>query len=410
MRRFRPLIDHASHLTSAQGDGELEDGVGVVEGVAVEVAELVHPVPHGLRVHEQRGGDVLAAAVVEQPGAEGVGELLGHGRAQVGEGRQRPRAQVGEGLRVGGQHQPGQVVLGVAGETVGVGAERAVVRRPHLEPRTRGPGDAPARGQRGEQPGPPPAVGVGHEEQRRVVRHVAPVDGLEHHAGQGAAYGPRLRLRHDHGRQRGRRRPLGAVGRLLHVLGRRPVEQVGGQPLEQPLAHAAGRGQLVGVAGHARGRQLVDVGEHQLGEPGEPLGRDAGGHGARGHLPPGHPGADAVGGQQRVGGASVARLAAAELVGALHGRRGRRPGVGAAPPARQGQEPAQRELHGVADDLAHAAAERALVAGDLVDDGRHGAVGHVGQVGAHVGDHLGREEDTVTSGTSWSARGHFDTP
>ena len=245
---------------------ELEDGVGVVEGVAVEVAELVHPVPHGLRVHEQRGGDVLAAAVVEQPGAEGVGELLGHGGAQVGEGRQRPRAQVGEGLRVGGQHQPGQVVLGVAGETVGVGAERAVVRRPHLQPRTRGAGDAAARGQRGEQPGPPAAVGVGHEEQRRVVRHVAPVDGLEHHAGQGAAHGPGLRLRHDHGRQRGRRRPLGAVRRLLHVLGRRPVEQVGGQPFEQPLAHASGRGQLVGVARHARGRQLVDVGEHQLRE------------------------------------------------------------------------------------------------------------------------------------------------
>ena len=133
-------------------------------------------------------------------------------------------------------------------------------------------------------------------------------------------------------------------------------------------------------------------------------------HGARGHLPPRHPGADAVGGEQRVGGASVARLAAAELVGALHGRRGRRPGVGAPASARQGQEPAQRELHGVADDLAHAAAEGALVAGDLVDDGRHGAVGHVGQVGAHVGDHLGGEEDTVTSGASWSARGHSKPP
>jgi hypothetical protein len=27
-------------------------------------------------------------------------------------------------------------------------------------------------------------------------------------------------------------------------------------------------------------------------------------------------------------------------------------------------------------------------------------------VGAHVGDHLGGEEDTVPSGASWSARGH----
>ena len=157
------------------------------------------------------------------------------------------------------------------------------------------------------------------------------------------------------------------------------------------------------MPGHARGRQLVDVGEHQLREAREPVGRDAGRHGARRHLAPGHPGPDAVGGQQRVGGPPVARLAATELVGALHGRRGRRAGVGAAPAAGEREEAAQRQLHGVPDDLAHAAAQRVLVAGYLLDDRRDRAIGDLGQVGAHVGDHLGGQEDTVTRGASWGS-------
>ena len=164
--------------------------VGVVEAVAVQLAELAHPVADGLGVHEQLGGDVLAAAVVEQPGAEGVGELLGHGGAQVGHRRQRPRPQVGERLGVGGEHQPGQVVLGVAGEAVGVRPQRPVVRRPHLQPRTRRAGDAPARGEGGEQSRPPATVSVGDEQQRGVVGHVGPVDGLEDHPGQRAADRP----------------------------------------------------------------------------------------------------------------------------------------------------------------------------------------------------------------------------
>ena len=218
--RDRPHSSTSGGRLRTQGDGQLQDGVGVVEGVAVQLAELAHPVAHGLRVHEQLGGDVLAAAVVEQPGAEGVGELLGHGRAQVGERREGPRPQVGESLGVGGEHQPGEVVLGVAGEAVGVRPQRPVVRRPHLQPRTRRAGDATACGERGEQAGPPAAVGVGHQQQRGVLGHVGPVDGLEDHPGQCAADRPRLRLRHDHRGQRARRRPLGPVGRLLDVLGR----------------------------------------------------------------------------------------------------------------------------------------------------------------------------------------------
>ena len=48
----------------------------VLEAVAEDLTELAHPVAHGLGVHEQLGGDGVAAAVVQQPGPQGLGELL----------------------------------------------------------------------------------------------------------------------------------------------------------------------------------------------------------------------------------------------------------------------------------------------------------------------------------------------
>ena len=49
------------------------------------------------------------------------------------------------------------------------------------------------------------------------------------------------------------------------------------------------------------------------------------------------------------------------------------------------------------------AAERVLVAGYLLDDRRDGAIGDLGQVGAHVGDHIGGQEDTVTRCAAWGS-------
>ena len=59
------LVDKPEH------DGGLEDETVVLEAVhAEDLAELAHPVTDGLGVHEQLGGDGVAAAVVEQPRAQ----------------------------------------------------------------------------------------------------------------------------------------------------------------------------------------------------------------------------------------------------------------------------------------------------------------------------------------------------
>ena len=78
----------------------------------------------------------------------------------------------------------------------------------------------------------------------------------------------------------------------------------------------------------------------------------------------------------------LAGLAAAELVGALDRRRLRGLGV---LPGGEGEEAAERELDRVADHLAHPAAPGAGIAGHLLDDVQHGAVGDLGQAGAQGG-------------------------
>ena len=195
-----------------------------------------------------------------------------------------------------------------------------------------------------------------------------------------------------------------------HGLGRRALEQVAGDPLQQPLPHPAGGGELVGVAGDAGRGELVDVGEDQLREVDQRLGRDPAAHGGRRHLAPGDPRADPVRRQQRLGAAPAAGLAAAELVGALDGRGGRRTRVGAAAAAGQGEEAAERELHGVADVLAHRAGQRALVAGHLGDDRRDRLLGDRGQARAHLGDGVGGQLQPVTGGATGGAAGHLRSP
>src|SRR3712207_7001672 len=57
-------------MGSGEREGETEDPGRVLELVAVQLAQLLQPVAHRLRVHEELGGHLLAAAVVQQPGAE----------------------------------------------------------------------------------------------------------------------------------------------------------------------------------------------------------------------------------------------------------------------------------------------------------------------------------------------------
>ena len=174
---------------------------------------------------------------------------------------------------------------------------------------------------------------------------------------------------------------LGGRGDLV---GGGALEQEHGDALEQPLPDPAGGLGLVGVAGDRGRRQLVDVGEDQLGEVGEHVGGEAVADRDHRQLPPRHPGADPERREQRVGGPAAARLAAAELVAALDGRGGGGAQVLGAAAAGQGEEAAERELDGVADRLAHRPRERVAVARNLVDDGRHHVVGDGGELAAHL--------------------------
>jgi hypothetical protein len=209
-----------------------------------------------------------------------------------------------------------------------------------------------------------------------------------------------LRLREEDGGERARRHPAGALGgrdqlRLLH-----PVEQLGGEPLQVALAHAARRRQLVAVPGDAGGRQLVDVGEHELREARQLLRAESRLHRTGAHQPPRHAGAHPVGGEQRVHGAAAAGLAPPQLVGALQRRPDRRARVDAGTRRRELEEARQRQLDGVSDDLAHVPGELVGVARDLDDDLLDRRRGDRGQLAAYCGRNTGRDRARFDGHTS----------
>src|SRR5882724_11628112 len=97
----------------AEGDTEGEHGGGIVELVPIQLAQLPHPVSNGLRVDEQGGGDVSAPALMQQPGAQCLGQLLGARRAQLGQRGQHLGSQVGKCFVVTPDDQLDKVLLGV---------------------------------------------------------------------------------------------------------------------------------------------------------------------------------------------------------------------------------------------------------------------------------------------------------
>ena len=119
------------------------------------------------------------------------------------------------------------------------------------------------------------------------------------------------------------------------------------------------------------GGELVDVGEDRLGEQAERLGVEVGraGRPAR-DPPPGDPGADPVGGLQRVERPALAQLAAAE--GDVDLAADPAAGLGIAD---QGDELPQRLADAGADAAAEAALERARVLGHLAGDRREDLLG-----------------------------------
>ena len=114
--------------------------------------------------------------------------------AQALQRREHLRAQVGQRLGVGAEDQLGQVRLGVLDDPEGAGPQRAVVRRPHLQPRPGRPGDGAAAQDRAQQRGPAAPVRVGHQQQHVVVEvgQVGGQQGPRRHRGQ---HRPHLRLR-----------------------------------------------------------------------------------------------------------------------------------------------------------------------------------------------------------------------
>ena len=201
--------------------------------------------------------------------------------------------------------------------------------------------------------------------------------GLAEDRGQGV--GPAAAAPATPGRPRARRAPRpGAAAasrrpaprhRQVGLGGRRLAHQQRRQLVAAPAAQVLDLGLRLGVALDRVGRELVDVGEDRLGEQGQHLGLEAGLRPAgRRDPPPGDPGADPVGGLQRVEAAALAQLAAAERDVDLAARPAAGVGV-----ADQGDELAQRLGDAGADAAAEAALQRARVLGHLAGDRRRGS-------------------------------------
>ena len=146
------------------------------------------------------------------------------------------------------------------------------------------------------------------------------------------------------------------------------------------LVGPAPGGEFVGVARCARGGELVDVGEGQLGELGDLGGGQTCGYGTGCQASPGHAGADAVGAEQGVHRSAVAHLATPQLVGCVTAV------AACGVPAREVQVVPQGGADGSADGGAHVAREGVGVGRDLVDDRLDDLVGGGLQRGPEYGD------------------------
>ena len=167
----------AERALTPSGERHLEHELRVLEPVAVQVAQLPDAVAHRLRVDEQLLGDGVAAALVEHPRAQRVGELVGGRGPLVGERGEHPGAEVGPGLGVGGQQQRAEVGVGVDDEPVdprGVARPRRArsCERAASSHGTVGPTTA-RRCRAARAPAPERAAGVPvrrHEQQGRAPR------------------------------------------------------------------------------------------------------------------------------------------------------------------------------------------------------------------------------------------------
>ena len=241
--------------------------------------------------------------------------------------------------------------------------DRAVVRGADVGPVARWTDHGLTSVQHPQQMPPTSPADVGHQQQRVRLLDVPAVRPRQ-------VLGDQQRVRPDQGqhavhlgggeqhrRQRPRWRPLRSFGRrgqhLLSGSGQEPLPEALAVALPDPSAGV----ELVVVARHAGGGQLVDVAEQQLGELGHRRRRQSRLGGVPGQPPPAHSGPDPVGRQQRIHRAPGPGLAAPQGVRTLERRASRRAGVDVTGAAGQLEEAADGHLDGGLDALAHGTAE-----------------------------------------------------
>ena len=243
----------------------------VGEPVAVQLAQLPHPVAHGLRVHEERrprprrGGPGAAARRAASPPAS---RRAASRSSASGASTCARRSASAAGRRRGPARQ---VRLGV--ERPSPAPSRSARSARSYDARTSshgraGPTTASRPAQRAQQAAAarPAASGTSSTRELGGLEPGHVLGRLQRAGVELGEHGRALRARAGARRSASRRLPVGALGgRLQRVVGRRRAAALA-SAARGALPHPARRRQLVGVPGDAGRGQLVDVGEDQLGE------------------------------------------------------------------------------------------------------------------------------------------------
>ena len=377
--RLAPRRRLRQRLRSPQGEGELEAAGGVVESVAKALAEPAEPVADRLRVDVELCRDGGDLALMVEPGPQGLDQASPRGSRLVPERRQEPGLQVAQDRRLGVGDEEREVVVGTDEPArIQLAAADQLKHRPGALGALCGAAQGLLRSEHG---------GLAHRApQVRLERGCPGIRDqgdpgvtllLDHQSAAGKAgakprppAGPRQR------RDRRGEHPAGVGGgerdRVRILLGLEQEQREA--PAKAVRLTCSGR-LLLRVALGGERRDLVDVREDRLGEQCQRPAIDVRLDRKRRDPSPRHPGAELVGGEQRVERAPLAVLAAAEA--AIDVARGRAVELWIRD---QLDELSQRLLDPEPDPGAEAPGERSSVGGDAVADRSDDLVAERGQV------------------------------
>ena len=370
---------------AAQRERELEARRGIVESASEPLPQPAEPVAHGLRVDVELGRDPRDLPLVVEPGAQRLGEPRARRRRLAVE-RREPHARRARPARARRRARPGRRGGRRRGRTPARRRRPAPIRRRSSRARS-----ALRRAASSSTVGPSTAAvcAGGALERRAQARRLG--IGEQREAALGAAGLRHQRVRRQPGTEpaagrRSRRAPRRVAGssQSASAAAARTAASSGSGSSSSAASRrrrrsrlARGRRLRLGVAVGRERRELVDVGEHRLGEQGQRPPVDPGLDRDRRDPPPGDPGAEPVGGEQGVERAALAVLAPAERP--VDGVAGAAVEVGIAD---QVDELAQRLLDPAADPGAEAPAQRAPVGGHALADRLDDLVAERGDVRA----------------------------